>query len=301
VRVHVLGDAPVLTGADVDDDWLLPGALSFIDETYHLWGVAFAQETEESHGYYATSADGMTWEVHPDDPRAALGLDLSYPGALPGSVLREADGTWVMYAWGTPAPMLRGSVIYRATATVPEGPWTAVPEPIVAGTDEAWDASYLDFPSVIATDDGYLMLYSGGSFLEPGRSAIGLATSADGLTWTKLPEPVLEPGMCGAFDARSVAMPRFRLLKNQLMVLYVGLPTDTTAASVVGAAVSEDGRSWTCASPLPALTDDALPESEGIHSIAVASEAAGPEMLVESLAETSSSLWLGDVDMTALD
>jgi hypothetical protein len=301
VRVHVLGDAPVLTGADVDDDWLLPGALTFVDETYHLWGVAFSQETEESHGYYATSPDGTSWTVHPDDPLASLGLDLSYPGALPGTVLRASDGTWVMYAWGTPAPMLRGSVLYRAMAPAPEGPWTAAPEPVLAGSDDAWDDSYVGFPSVIATDGGYLMLYGGGSFTAPDRSAIGLATSVDGLTWTKVAEPVIEPGLCGAFDARSVAMPRFRLLENQLMVLYVGLPTDTIAASVVGAAVSEDGRSWTCASPLPALTDDALPESEWIHSFAVAATAAGPEMLVESLAETSSSLWLGDIDMTAID
>jgi hypothetical protein len=301
VSIHILGDGPVLTGTDVDDDWLLPGALTVVDGTYHLWGVAFAQETEESHGYYATSLDGMSWTVHPDDPLASFGIDLSYPGPLPGSVLREADGRWVMYAWGTPAPMLRGSVLYRATAAAPEGPWTAVSEPILAGTDDAWDDSYVDFPSVIANDDGYLMLYSGGSFMVPGRSAIGLATSADGFTWTKLPDPVLEPGLCGEFDSRSVAIPRFRVVAEELLVLYVGLTRDTSAPSVVGAALSPDGQSWTCASPVPAMTDADLPDSQGIHSFAVAATAAGPEVLAESLGDVSSSLWFGDIDLSALD
>jgi hypothetical protein len=301
ISVRILGDDPVLAGVDVDDDWLLPGALTFVDGTYHLWGVAFAQETEENHGFYATSSDGLVWTVASEDPLATLGLDLSYPGALPGSVLHEPDGTWEMYAWGTPVPMLRGSVLYRATAPAPAGPWTAAPDPILTGTMGAWDASFLDFPSVIATEEGWLMLYSGGTFTSPDTSAIGLATSPDGLSWTKLPDPVIEPGLCGEFDTRSVAMPRLRFGNEGLLALFVALDERTTVPAVVGAATSVDGRSWTCATPVPALTGEDIPDSHGIHSFAVAAEAAGPEVIVESLGERFSSLWLGDVDMSSLE
>lgn len=63
---------------------------------------------------------------------------------------------------------------------------------------------------------------------------------------------------------------------------------------------SVDGLSWTCVSPDPALTAADIPGSQGIHAIAVAATARGPEFLVESLGDESSSLWLGDVDMSGL-
>ncbi len=58
ITVEIVGDAPVLEANAVHDDWVLPGALAFDEGTYQLWGVAFDQETEEHHGYYATSGTG---------------------------------------------------------------------------------------------------------------------------------------------------------------------------------------------------------------------------------------------------
>ena len=300
VSVDILGDAPVLTGEDVNDDWVLPAALTWADGTYHLWGVAFDQETTENHGYYATSPDGMAWTVAAEDPLDSIGLDLGDPGPIPGSVLPEADGTWVMYLWGVPGPGQRDSVLFRATAAASGGPFTADPEPILTGTPGAWDATYLDFPSVVATDDGYLMLYGGGSLGAPDSSSIGLATSTDGVTWTKVPVPVLEPGLCGSFDKRSVAIPRFRLTDPGFLVFYNGLGEDRDRPADVGAAVSSNGRAWTCASPTPALSAEEIPGSQGIHTIAVAATARGPEFIVESLGDASSTLWFGDVDMSDL-
>jgi hypothetical protein len=49
------------------------------------------------------------------------------------------------------------------------------------------------------------------------------------------------------------------------------------------------------------MTDADLPDSQGIHSFAVAATAAGPEVLAESLGDVSSSLWFGDIDLSALD
>ena len=297
--MHILGDAPVLVGADVNNDWVLPAAVVWVDGTYHLYGVAFDQETTEHHGYYATSPDGTTWTVGADDPLATLGLELGDPGPIPGSVLQEPNGSWVMYLWGSSSPGARAPALYRATAPEAAGPWTAGPAPVLSGTVGAWDSQGVDFASVVRTTTGYLMLYAGSSVSAPNDGRIGFATSPDGITWTKGDAPVIEPGFCGAFDARSVAIPRLRETDTGWLLFYNGLDWRLGPAEV-GVGQSADGLSWRCVSPEPALTAADIPGSQGIHTIAVAATARGPEFLVESLGDQSSTVWLGDVDMSGL-
>ena len=71
------------------------------------------------------------WHIDENPPFEELGLELSPPGPIPGSVIQAEDGTWVMYLWGVPAPQSEGAVIYRATASSPAGPWVADPEPVL--------------------------------------------------------------------------------------------------------------------------------------------------------------------------
>jgi len=299
VSVHILGDEPVLVGAAVNNDWVLPGAVVWVDGTYHLYGVAFDQESTEHHGYYATSPDGTAWTVAAADPLVTLGLDLGGPGPVPGTVLAEPDGSWVMYLWGQPATGAQRADLYRATAPEPAGPWIADQTPVLSGTAGGWDSQGVNFPSVVRTSTGYLMLYSGSSTNDPNSTLIGYATSPDGLTWTKGDAPLIEPGFCGAFDNRSVTIPRLRETDAGWLLFYNGLDEGLGPAQV-GVGQSTDGLSWRCISPEPALTGADIPGSQGIHTIAVAATARGPEFFVESLGDQSSSVWLGDVDMSGL-
>ncbi len=295
VSVEIVGDAPVLEASAVNDDWVLPGALAFDEGTYQLWGVAFDQETEEHHGYYATSPDGMAWTVDPIDPLAGFDWDLSRPGAIPTSALELADGTWAMYFWGVPAPLERGAKIWRATAPSPAGPWTGDPEPVMEGTDGAWDGGGLDFPSVVARPDGYLMVYTGVSVSAFNEGHVGVATSPDGVVWTKEDGPAIDPGHCGSWDAGTIFLPRMLSAGGGYLLLYAGMAEGAEPTSI-GASASVDGLSWSCASQSPVLVEADIPGSERIHTIAVADGATGPEMLVESIADAASSaLWLGDV------
>lgn len=61
---------------------------------------------------------------------------------------------------------------------------------LTAGQPGEWDEGFVSPHSVIRTDDGYVMYYSGGNeFLLPLPRLIGLAYSKDGLTWTKYNDP----------------------------------------------------------------------------------------------------------------
>lgn len=295
---HLLGDGPVLDGPHVGADYILPGALTWANEAYHLWGRTFTEEEgHPSRGVYATSTDAMIWTVADGDPFASIGLDLFDPGPIPSTVLLEPDGSWLMYLWGLPTEGT--AVFYRATAPAPEGPWVADPEPVLTPTSGEWDGGGIDFPSVIRTDEGYLMLYSAWRLSEPNSNTVGMATSLDGIEWIKSAGPVIEPGLCGEFDARSIATPRLRDAGDGWYLLYNGLSDDLNAGAAVGIAWTPDLRTWSCANAAPALVHTEIPGSEGIHSIAVAADARGPELLVESLEPGRSELWLADLSMPA--
>jgi predicted GH43/DUF377 family glycosyl hydrolase len=139
------------------------------------------------------------------------------------------------------------------TAPGPDGPWHVDPEPILeAGPTGAWDAGGLSWPSVVKTDGGYLMYFTG--LDRPlGTGAIGLATSKDGSHWTKHEGPVFvadAPWELGKLDRpRVVVTPDGRLA----MVYAGGQLTDR------GLAWSDDGLSWHRDGGGPVISQDRFP------------------------------------------
>jgi predicted GH43/DUF377 family glycosyl hydrolase len=77
--------------------------------------------------------------------------------------------------------------------------WTKQPGPVLSAT-EAWELKSLDRPRVVSTPSGLVMVYVA---LDLNRRA--LATSTDGLTWTKVPGPAIEqkdfPLQGGSWDS----------------------------------------------------------------------------------------------------
>jgi hypothetical protein len=296
VALSLVGDAPVIQGASLagGGSYVLPGAVVFQDGTYHAFLVALGSTASQRRVLHATSPDGATWAIDTADPFAGLGLVLQPPGPIPTSVLVQADGSWVIYLWGTTDPTGVGSMIWRATAPAPTGPWRADPDPVLSGTAGAWDSLGVDFPGVIRAGDGYLMVYSGSS--DRISSRIGLARSVDGIAWTKGPGPIISPGHCGTFDDLSVNQPRLAATPDGYLVAYGG-SGQTSADTVVAASTSHDGVTWTCASTHPLLQRPDIPGSQGIHTIAVAGEGASRAVLIESLTGSGSDLWLAELSL----
>ena len=72
---------------------------------------------------------------------------------------------------------------------------------------------------------------------------IGLAESADGLTWTKRAKPVVELGPRGSFDERGAADPNVIGAGGILYMFYLG--QDRAHRQMLGVARSDDGVTWT--------------------------------------------------------
>ncbi len=301
----LVGDVPVIPRSIVPDRTaILPSAVTFHDGAYHAWIVAFTGTPGTQDIHHLTSPDAVAWSVIEDASLEGLSDGLSDPGAFPTSVFADGAG-WVMYYTAVLAPQREGWEVWRATAPGPDGPWTAGEQPVLRrGPAGAWDAGGLDFPAVIRSDAGYLMLYSGVSSIQRETGSIGLATSPDGITWTKHDDPattdaahsesdpVLEPGLCGTFDARAVHQPRVVRQGDELVLAYAGYAGAPESRAGIGLARSEDaGRTWSCAWPSPALDPTGLP-SGNVHTLVAFRRGDRLAVMVEWLARGGTDVWL---------
>lgn len=254
----VVGDGPVVPRGP-DGSWYEtytdPGGAVYHDGLFHIFHNGFNSWPGSVGIAYSNSEDGENWTLVQEEPVFA-GDNLDYVGltVLASSILVEDDGTWVMYFYIWERRTWPGPVkIGRATAPEPTGPWTADPEPIlIQGSDGEWDDYAVQAPSVVKTDDGYLMFYTG---YQRNQAMIGMATSPDGITWTKYDDPtttevpfaesdpVFMPNEAG-WDNTHVLQPRIVSSPDGLVMLYSGAPSVNGSNMKLGYAISEDGIHW---------------------------------------------------------
>ncbi len=291
----------VLAHQEVDVAYVLPGAAVEQDGVHHLWAVLFdADPDAPPRVVHLTSSDGRAWDGDTEISvldGAAIGLDSV--GPVPSSVLVGADGSWRMYGSGRLAET-ETPIVWTASAQGPDGPWTVAPEPVLRPSGEGWDGQITDHPSVVATEDGYLMAYGGASGSAPNRNRIGFARSTDGLTWDRTPAALdtaddpdaLGPSACG-IDARSMVEPELRPADDGYRLSF-GIFEATADTMAIGAAVSTDGKSWTCVRDGPVAASRELEGAPGIHSFLSLRIDDREWLLVELLAADSSAsdLWL---------
>jgi hypothetical protein len=242
-----------------------PGAVVFQNGMFHMFRNGFRAWPATVQIGYVTSPDGYTWTKQGTDP--VLRTDqVSYAGtaALASSVLVQDDGTWVLYlyTWDATTTPTSGT-IGRAVALQPAGPWQPDATPLLRpGAKGEWDEQQLIAPDVIHAADGYRMYYS--AFNSQGVEMIGMATSTDGITWTKYndpatraapfadSDPVLQPGKAGTWEA-AVSQPRVFQTANGWVMFYRGNPPRQAGKMGLGYATSADGIHWTRFSHNPVL------------------------------------------------
>jgi subtilisin family serine protease len=225
----------------------------FVDGTYYLFYLGSGPGNIGAVGY-ATSSDGVNFEKYVGNPILAgdgSGFDADYVG-FPAVLVEE--GTWIIYYLGQASGgQMR---IGRATAPAPSGPWTRNYNPVLApGSFWEWDGGWIFPNSVIQTDEGYVLYYTGGG-IAPVRSKIGRATSPNGIVWTKYDDPgtpgspyaesdpVLWPGLPDAWDYRYAFRSSVRQTAGGWEMFYGGYGS-LFLSSAIGYASSPDGIHWT--------------------------------------------------------
>ncbi len=253
-------NAAVWHGDVWDNQYTDPGAATYYEGQFHMFRNGFIGWPASVQIAYTTSEDGIVWEKQGEDP-VLYTDDVEYAGiaALASSVIVEDDGTWVLYFYTWPRPGDSNGIggIGRATAPAPEGPWTPDEDLVLyPGDATEWDNNQLISPSVLKTDNGYVMYYHSPSV--DGSVYIGMATSEDGITWTKYDDPetpdapfansdpVFAPNAdnANAWDTQHVNQPRVVQTEDGFVMLYRSW-TGAQQNQSVGFATSEDGVHWT--------------------------------------------------------
>lgn len=267
---ELYSDTPVVTHssrfADWDGYYTDPGAVFYHDGMFHMFRNGFRVWPGSVQIGYLTSPDGFTWtEVSEEPVLLSEQVPFTDLAALASSALVMDDGTWVLYfyTWNNSTPP--AAEIGRATADDPLGPWTIDPEPVLTyGSAGSWDSAHVDAPSVIRTDDGYAMYY-GGSTEEWLTQGIGMATSPDGITWTKAADPIL----VSDDDDYRYHQPRVERTEDGYVMVFRMVPVSGGQMGL-GIATSDDGAHWTLSSEQPVWTRANMPRRNGFWFTATA-------------------------------
>ena len=196
-----------------------------------------------------------------------VGWALSAPGSTPG------DGNMFYFTWRNPTPnFLLNSTTQRLLAYFqPVNQWIrSSNNPILTASASGWDDSWVANARVFTYQDGtYGMIYLG---VHGSTRALGLATSPDGVHWTRRSSPVFTTGTgTGGWDSWSGGTRNGLVVGSVLWdgakyLLYYSAASGTCnqagcAQAGFGLATSTDTVTWTLANSgnpiLTNVTDDA--------------------------------------------
>lgn len=117
------------------------------------------------------------------------------------------------------------------------------------GASGNWDSGWLDAPEIVKGPSGYLLYYYGDTAQQSPNisSAYGVATSPDGINWTKYPSnPVFTKGSPGDWDEKWIESPAivYDTAVSVFKMWYNGLNYSNWLVKV-GYATSPNGYNWT--------------------------------------------------------
>lgn len=166
----------------VEDSTLVPDeqwTLTWSEGTFRLWVLDQAGlQRYTGPGDSTYTASGLGVEVDP------LALELLIDGFADPALIVE-DGTAQLYFQDAGSVRL---MIADTSLTT----WTLQDTVALVEGEDRWDAQ-VQGPSVFSNESEWLMAYGGTDEADPGPSAIGLASSGDGLSFARLGDPVVEP------------------------------------------------------------------------------------------------------------
>ncbi len=230
-----LGSPGSWDSVNVYGPWVL-----YEDGIYKMWYSGHG--SGKGHIGYATSDDGISWN------RPILGLvpfgvnsqnNIVLPPGSPGefdaggvsrcSVLKD-DDTYKMWYTGWSGHEEIGY------AESPDGlNWTKYSgNPVLRpGIPREYDSVHVSGPSVAKVGPVYQMWFGGDSDYAGGK--IGLATSRDGINWTKnLVNPVVEGRPPGSWDGLTTYFPSVFTESQMYHMYYAGIDNPGTSGWKIG-------------------------------------------------------------------
>lgn len=184
----------------------------------------------------ASSADGMKW----GEGMVVLQPQLPWEGdyiAANGAVVEFGGELLYVYQAGG-----KGSNVLGLARSKDGKAWQKHPEPVLGlGPWMSWDESSIGDPYLVVAEGKLYLYYLGED--RARRQRLGVATSTDGVHWTRLRgNPLLELGAANEFDENGLGEPAVFAANGQWVMLYTG--RDRKEQRALGYATSMDGVHW---------------------------------------------------------
>lgn len=225
---------------------------------WRMWYEAVPGGNQASVGY-ATSVDGINWAKFAGNP--IMTPSETWEGGTqgevsPNTVLLE-NGVFKMWYHG-----YQNGTRRIGYATSADGlAWTKYPgNPILSpGPAGSWDADSIAEPKVLKVGSTYYMYYMRAT----GNHGVGLATSSDGISWTKYSgNPILTVGPSGSWDDNWMEVGDV-FYDGRVFHMWYRAQNTRFDGGGIGYAWSEDGRAWTKSSRNPLLAKPNPPINKG--------------------------------------
>jgi predicted GH43/DUF377 family glycosyl hydrolase len=225
---------------------------------YYTGGNEIVWESPNTNIGYAWSLDGIEWTRYHSNPVLVPFPENWYLFGC--AVIMDVDmyKMWYGRAANPGSPAIR-----IGYATSEDGMnWTKQESSVLAAENSnEWDESIITPQTVIKEGDEYKMWYWAGMTgfpFEASMPQIGLATSPDGINWTKyddptttespyeFSDPVLKVGADGSWDEYRAISPMVLKKGSGYEMFYAGSSWNNTGLGhPVGYAQSNDGIHWT--------------------------------------------------------
>lgn len=226
---------PILvgTGQSLDINGIVRPIVYIEGNSFKMWYLNCGTGNVGTIGY-AISNDGINWTRPLSQPVLSPGSNGSWDGATisVGPVIK-VDGIYRMYYGGR---AMQGGYTSIGLATSPDGiTWTKKTNPVLVGQGN-WEGN-IDAGDVIKINNTYYMYYTG---INSGYYKIGIATSPDGITWTRLSSNPYLVGDKG-WEAQGVLTPTVIYDNNKYVMAYLN---GKDYPDAFGLATSSDGINW---------------------------------------------------------
>ena len=143
-------------------------------------------------------------------------------------------------------------------AEFPLGPFTPYADnPILRPQGDTWESSSVYNPAAVVMGDQVVLLYR--AHADDIVSHVGLATSGDGINFTRHPEPVLSPSE--PYEEFGAEDPRVTLIDGTYYLTYTGWDRKNAQLCL---ATSTDLFSWTKHGPMFPEFNTFWPRTEGL-------------------------------------
>jgi len=221
----------------------------------------------------ATSTDGISWSRYAENPVLKTGprgawdsLSVRAPWVIyEGGVykmwfegqyrvwyVREHDAGRRGIGWRSEWSIVTSAIGY---ATSTDGiHWTKYSgNPVLtAGKTGRWDDGRISDPVVVSSGSSYIMYYTGIS-RQGTTSRIGVATSDDGIHWTKRDAPISIPIGSSGWDSYTRKLGGVTKVGNTYLMWYAG-GSGPYQPLQIGFAESTDGITWKAYPDNPVIT-----------------------------------------------